>query len=108
MPRRRLSADYASFAIQSSSQGYTLLEELVVTHVFTDLDKAAFLAEIQDFYQERIVALIELFFESNPARLYPNFNDSIVAKELVETQFFSSILSKDIPVLNNIYHFLVT
>jgi hypothetical protein len=62
----------------------TLLEELVVTHVFTDLDKAAFLAEIQDLYQERIVAFIELFFESNPARLYPNFNDSIVAKELIE------------------------
>ena len=62
-----------------------LLEELVVAHVFTDLDKAAFLAEIQDFCQEWVVALIKLFLESNPARLYPNFNDSIVAKELIET-----------------------
>ena len=57
----------------------TLLEELVVTHVFADLDIAAFLAEIQDLYQERVIALIKLLLESNPARLYPNFNDSIVA-----------------------------
>ena len=85
-----------------------LLEELVVAHVFTDLDKAAFLAEIQDLYQEWIVAFIELFLKADPARLYPNFDDSIVAKELIKPQFFSSILSQDIPVLNNIYQFLVT
>ena len=85
VPCRRASADYASFAIQSSSQGYTLLEELVVTHVLADLDKAAFLAEIQDLYQEWVVALIKLFLKANPARLYPNFDDSIVAKELIET-----------------------
>ena len=81
----RVSTDYATIPIKTRSQCANLLEELVVTHVFADLDKAAFLAEIQDFYQERIVALIELFLESNPARLYPNFDDSIVAKELVET-----------------------
>ena len=85
VPCRRASTDNATFAIQLSSQGSTLLEELVVTHVFTDLDKAAFLAEIQDLYQEWIVALIKLFLKANPARLYPNFDDSIVAKELVET-----------------------
>ena len=85
MSCRRVSTDYATIPIKTRSQCANLLEELVVTHVFTDLDKAAFLAEIQDLYQERIVALIELFFESNPARLYPNFNDSIVAKELIET-----------------------
>ena len=71
--------------IKTRSQCANLLEELVVTHVFTDLDKAAFLAEIQDLYQERIVALIKLFLKANSARLHPNFDDSIVAKELVET-----------------------
>jgi len=85
VPCRRVSADYATFAIQSFSQRATLLEELVVTHVFADLDIAAFLAEIQDFCQEWVVALIKLFLKANPARLYPNFDDSIVAKELVET-----------------------
>ena len=63
----------------------TLLEELVVTHVFADLDIAAFLAEIQDLYQERIIALIKLFLEADPSSLYSNFDDSIVAKELIET-----------------------
>jgi len=85
MSRRRVSTDYATIPIKTRSQCANLLEELVVTHVFTDLDITTPLAEIQDLYQERIVALIELFFESNPARLHPNFNDSIVAKELVET-----------------------
>jgi hypothetical protein len=85
MSCRRVSTDYATIPIKTRSQCANLLEELVVTHVFTDLDKAAFLAEIQDFYQERIVALIKLFLKADPARLYPNFDDSIVAKELIET-----------------------
>jgi hypothetical protein len=48
VPCRRASADYATFAIQTSSQSSTLLEELVVTHVFSDLDIAAFLAEVKN------------------------------------------------------------
>jgi hypothetical protein len=79
MSCRSVSTDDATIPIKTRSQCANLLEELVVTHVFTDLDKAAFLAEIQDLYQERIVALIKLSLESTPARLYPNFNDSIVA-----------------------------
>ena len=49
VPGRRVSADYASLALQTFPQCPTLLEELVVTHVLDNLDKAVFLAEIQNF-----------------------------------------------------------
>jgi hypothetical protein len=92
----------------SSSSLPPLLEELVVTHVFDNLDKAMFLAEIINLCQKRVVASFKLFFEANPSSLYPNLNDSVCTKDLIETQLIPSIFSKDIPDLNNIYQFLVT
>jgi hypothetical protein len=85
-----------------------LLEELVVSHVLADLYIAAFLAEIQNFSQQRIIASRKLLFETDPSGLNSYLDNSIVAKQLVETQFFPSIFLKDIPVLNQIYQLVVT
>jgi hypothetical protein len=77
--RSWVSADNATFAIQPSPQGLRfLLEELVVSHVFADLDITAFLAEIQNLSQQRIIASRELFLETDPSGLNSYLNDSIV------------------------------
>ncbi len=107
--RSWVSADYTTLAIQPSPQVLRfLLEELVVSHVFADLDVAAFFAEIQDFGKQRVIASRELFLEADPSSLNSYLNDSVTAKELVEAQFFSSVFFEDLPVLNDIYQFVVT
>jgi hypothetical protein len=105
--REGLRRLHSAFGSDAFAQSYLrLLEELVVSHVFADLDIAAFFAEIQNFSQQRIIAGCELFLVADSSGLNSYLNNSIVAKQLVETQFFSSIFLKDIPVLNNIYHLI--
>ena len=76
--------------------------------MFAYLDVVVFFAEIKNTQKPRIIACFELLLVSDPTCLDSNFYGSIVAKDLVETKFFPSIFRKDIPVLNEIYHFCVT
>jgi hypothetical protein len=59
------SADYATFVIQPSPQGLRfLLEELVASHVFVDLDIVALLGDIQNLISNGSLPAVNSFFKS--------------------------------------------
>jgi len=120
---RRLTADDARFSaffvgnrigsgcrslFQNAAHFYRLLEEILVSHGFADLNVPVLLAEIKNLQQIRVVANLELPFVANSPCLNSNFKGSITAKELIKPKLLPSIFLKDIPVLDKIYQFYVT
>jgi hypothetical protein len=85
-----------------------LFEELLISSGSAYVDVAAFSAEIQNLDIQRVIAARKLSYKTHSSSLNSNFHRSIHCQKLVEPQFFPSIFSQDIPVLNNIYHFVVT
>jgi len=79
-----------------------LFEEGFVSDVFADSDEMAFFAEVTDADKLFIVCVLVLLFEAYFASYNSYFDFSADAVDLVEAQFFASVLFKDLPVLHNI------
>jgi hypothetical protein len=85
-----------------------LLKEFFVSQVLADSDVPVFSAELQDLIQKRVIAFFKLSFEAYSSGLHPDLKHSVAAEKLIETELFAGILFKDIPVLDQIYQFVVT
>jgi len=66
-------------------------------------NKAVFSAEVQDFVQKRVVALLKLSLKADSSCLHANLKHSIAGKKLVETKLFACVFFEDIPILNDVY-----
>lgn len=53
------------------------LEEFFVTQLLANSDVAVSSAEIQDFVQQRVIAVLKLAFEAYPSGLHTNFKHPI-------------------------------
>ena len=80
-----------------------LFEEFFVSKMLAYSDVPVLSAELQDFVQKRIVALLKLTLKADSSRLHTNLKHTVTGEKLIETKLFPSIFLEDIPVLNDVY-----